>query len=157
MHLKNKKLIENLAKLADLCHKHSHNGKTIVMTNGCFDVLHSGHTYILEEAKKLGITTYKLVQTWPIDKKSFLEWAEGLELIVVVEEKRKLIEGQVKEALFDELKGRRVFGATKGDAAKSLFHSKGALDASYIAEQLGKIWQSRIDERRKIKLVPANE
>ena len=25
------------------------------------------------------------------------------------------------------------------------------------AEQLGKIWQSRIDERRKIKLVPANE
>ena len=24
-------------------------------------------------------------------------------------------------------------------------------------EQLGKIWQSRIDERRKIKLVPANE
>ena len=54
MHLKNKKLIENLAKLADLCHKHSHNGKTIVMTNGCFDVLHSGHTYILEEAKKLG-------------------------------------------------------------------------------------------------------
>ncbi len=93
-----------------------------------------------EEAKKLGITTYKLVQTWPIDKKSFLEWAEGLELIVVVEEKRKLIEGQVKEALFDELKGRRVFGATKGDAAKSLFHSKGALDASYIAEQLGKIF-----------------
>ena len=25
------------------------------------------------------------------------------------------------------------------------------------AEQLGKIWQSRIDERRKIKLVPANQ
>ena len=25
------------------------------------------------------------------------------------------------------------------------------------SEQLGKIWQSRIDERRKIKLVPANE
>ena len=24
------------------------------MTNGCFDILHSGHTYILEESKKLG-------------------------------------------------------------------------------------------------------
>ena len=28
--------------------------KKIVMTNGCFDILHAGHTYILEESKKLG-------------------------------------------------------------------------------------------------------
>ena len=93
-----------------------------------------------ETAKQLGITTYKLAQTWPLDKKSFLEWAEDLELIVVVEEKRKLIEGQVKEALFDDLKGRRVFGATKGNTQKPLFHSKSALDASYIAEQIGRIF-----------------
>lgn len=28
--------------------------KTIVFTNGCFDLLHEGHLYLLEEAKKLG-------------------------------------------------------------------------------------------------------
>jgi D-beta-D-heptose 7-phosphate kinase/D-beta-D-heptose 1-phosphate adenosyltransferase len=28
--------------------------KTIVFTNGCFDILHKGHTYYLKEAKKLG-------------------------------------------------------------------------------------------------------
>ncbi|UCD72002.1 MAG: D-glycero-beta-D-manno-heptose 1-phosphate adenylyltransferase [Syntrophobacterales bacterium] len=29
-------------------------GKKIVFTNGCFDILHIGHTRCLEEAKKLG-------------------------------------------------------------------------------------------------------
>lgn len=28
--------------------------KTIVFTNGCFDLLHQGHLYLLNEAKKLG-------------------------------------------------------------------------------------------------------
>ncbi len=93
-----------------------------------------------EEAKKLGITTYKVVQTWPLDKTSLIEWAEGIDLIVVVEEKRKLIEGQIKDALFDDLRGRRVYGATKGDATKLLFHSKGALDTHHIAEALGQIF-----------------
>ncbi|OGO97414.1 MAG: bifunctional heptose 7-phosphate kinase/heptose 1-phosphate adenyltransferase [Coxiella sp. RIFCSPHIGHO2_12_FULL_44_14] len=30
------------------------HGETIVMTNGCFDVLHAGHVHYLEEAKALG-------------------------------------------------------------------------------------------------------
>lgn len=32
---------------------HAH-GETVVMTNGCFDILHPGHIAYLEEAKKLG-------------------------------------------------------------------------------------------------------
>ena len=31
-----------------------HGGKKIVFTNGCFDLLHSGHIFLLNEAKKLG-------------------------------------------------------------------------------------------------------
>jgi len=31
-----------------------HNGKTIVFTNGCFDILHIGHLRYLQEAKALG-------------------------------------------------------------------------------------------------------
>ncbi|MCB1346766.1 MAG: indolepyruvate ferredoxin oxidoreductase family protein, partial [Rhodobacteraceae bacterium] len=42
------------------------------------------------EAGRLGITTYKVGQPWPLDMQGFHEWAEGLSLIVVVEEKRKL-------------------------------------------------------------------
>ncbi len=29
-------------------------GQTCVMTNGCFDLLHTGHLYFLQEARKLG-------------------------------------------------------------------------------------------------------
>jgi rfaE bifunctional protein nucleotidyltransferase chain/domain len=30
------------------------NGQTLVMTNGCFDLLHPGHIYFLQNARKLG-------------------------------------------------------------------------------------------------------
>ena len=30
------------------------NGKTLVLTNGCFDLLHAGHVYSLSQASKLG-------------------------------------------------------------------------------------------------------
>lgn len=96
------------------------------------------------EAGRLGITTYKVGQTFPLDMKGFHDWAEGLDLIVVVEEKRKLIEVQIKEAIFDDRRGRRVYGWHKGGGAGSmhgeeLFPTRGALDPIMIAEKLGGI------------------
>ena len=96
-----------------------------------------------EEAERLGITTYKVAQTFPLDMSSFHEWAEGLELIVVVEEKRKLIEVQIKEAIFDDRRGRRVYGWYKGGAGRlhreELFPTRMALDPVLIAEKIGEI------------------
>ncbi|MDF1801634.1 indolepyruvate ferredoxin oxidoreductase family protein [Thalassovita sp.] len=102
------------------------------------------------EAERLGITTYKVGQTFPLDMRGFHAWAEGLDLIIVVEEKRKLIEVQVKEAIFDDRRGRRVWGWHKGGGAGSmhgpeLFQTKFALDPIMIAERLGEIL---IDEGR---------
>jgi indolepyruvate ferredoxin oxidoreductase len=95
------------------------------------------------EAERLGITLYKIGQTFPLDMKGFHDWAEGLDLIVVVEEKRKLIEVQIKEALFDDRRGRRVYGWYKGGAGamhrEELFPTRGALDPIMIAEKLGAI------------------
>ncbi len=95
------------------------------------------------EAERLGITTYKVGQTFPLDMTGFHEWAEGLDLIVIVEEKRKLIEVQVKEAIFDDRRGRRVYGWYKGGAGtlhrEELFPTRGALDPIMIAEKLGEI------------------
>lgn len=42
---------QNLEELADQLRK---TGKTLVTTNGCFDILHVGHTRILQQAKALG-------------------------------------------------------------------------------------------------------
>ncbi len=102
------------------------------------------------EAERLGITTYKIGQTFPLDMTGFQDWAEGLDLIVIVEEKRKLIEVQVKEAIFDNRRGRRVYGWYKGGAGtldrEELFPTRGALDPIMIAEKLGGIL---IEEGRK--------
>lgn len=94
------------------------------------------------EAERLGITTYKIGQTFPLDMQGFHEWADGLDLIVVVEEKRKLIEIQIKEALFNDTH-RRVYGWHKSGAGmehgEELFPTRGALDPILIAEKIGGI------------------
>jgi indolepyruvate ferredoxin oxidoreductase len=94
------------------------------------------------EAERLGVTTYKVGQTWPLDMRGFHDWADGLELIVVIEEKRKLIEVQIKEALFDDNRFR-VYGWYKGGAGslhhEELFPTRGALDPIWIAQKLGDI------------------
>lgn len=96
-----------------------------------------------EESERLGVTTYKVGQTWPLDTKSFNDWADGLDLIVVIEEKRKLIEVQIKEAIFDNRQGRRVYGGTR--EGKEFFSAKWALDPVEIATKLGQVL---IDEGR---------
>ena len=98
------------------------------------------------EAERLGITAYKVGQVWPLDMASFHEFAEGLDLIVVVEEKRKLIEVQVKVALFDDRNGRRVYGWHKGDEHSEgrrevVFPTKADLNPLWIAEKIGGILQ----------------
>ncbi len=42
---------EEISKIADDLRK---QGKKIVTTNGCFDILHTGHVQVLQEAKNLG-------------------------------------------------------------------------------------------------------
>ena len=51
-------------------------------------------------AKKLGLRVLKLGLTYPIASETITDFAKGLKQIVVVEEKRGLIETQVKEILF---------------------------------------------------------
>ncbi|MGR3662934.1 MAG: indolepyruvate ferredoxin oxidoreductase family protein [Paracoccaceae bacterium] len=109
------------------------------------DLIHSLALLGIDEdqADHLGITTYKVGQVWPLDRKGFMEWADGLDLIVVVEEKRKLIEVQIKEVLFDAGKQCRVYGGMKNGV--ELFPTKFALNPVDIAKCLGQIF---IDEGR---------
>jgi len=48
------KRIFNHTELLPLVEQHRTLGKRIVFTNGCFDILHSGHVTCLEQAKALG-------------------------------------------------------------------------------------------------------
>ncbi len=47
-------MLISLDTLSKLVLEQKLNSKRIVFTNGCFDIIHSGHIYYLTEAKKLG-------------------------------------------------------------------------------------------------------
>lgn len=48
-----KKKIHTLESLSEFCEQHRKKN-TLVFTNGCFDILHTGHVTYLAEAKALG-------------------------------------------------------------------------------------------------------
>ncbi len=109
------------------------------------DLVHALSLLGIDEAGSvaLGITTYKVGQVWPLDMAGFHDWADGLDLVVVVEEKRKLIEVQVKEALFDDTR-TRVYGWHKGDEhsqgrREEVFPTRYALNPIWIADKIGGI------------------
>jgi D-beta-D-heptose 7-phosphate kinase/D-beta-D-heptose 1-phosphate adenosyltransferase len=54
MQLKNPKIISDITKLKSLVSSLRQENKSIVFTNGCFDIIHPGHIYILEQAKSKG-------------------------------------------------------------------------------------------------------
>lgn len=54
-----------------------------------------------EHAAEIGIRLFKITMPWPLEKESARHFAEGLEEILVVEEKRAVIENQLKEQLYN--------------------------------------------------------
>lgn len=52
-------------------------------------------------AAEIGLRVYKVGMTWPLDGEGVRHFAEGLEEILVVEEKRQVIEYQLKEQLYN--------------------------------------------------------
>lgn len=59
------------------------------------------------EAADLGLTVYKVAMSWPLEPTGIKAFAEGLEEILVIEEKRPLIEGQMKDILYNIPEGKR--------------------------------------------------
>ncbi len=87
-------------------------------------------------ASKLGLRVMKLGLTYPIATDSITDFAKGLKQIVVVEEKRGLIENQVKEILYGTRGAPSVVGK-KDEEGNWLFPSNGALSSNQIANAIG--------------------
>ncbi len=52
-------------------------------------------------ADELGIRLYKVRMTWPLEPEGVRQFAEGLEEVLVIEERREVIEHQIKQQLFN--------------------------------------------------------
>src|SRR3981189_1272908 len=84
----------------------------------------------------LGLRLFKIACPWPISRRDLQEFARGLELIIVVEEKRSLIEVQVREELYGTANQPVCIGK-KDENGNWLFPVKGALDPNEVAICIG--------------------
>ncbi|MGB0468824.1 MAG: indolepyruvate ferredoxin oxidoreductase family protein [Pontibacterium sp.] len=88
-------------------------------------------------AASLGIRLYKVAMPWPLEPEGICEFALGLDEVLVVEEKRGLIEDQLKEQLFswqDDQRPRVV--GKKDDQHAELVTSLGELTPAMIARAI---------------------
>jgi indolepyruvate ferredoxin oxidoreductase len=89
------------------------------------------------EASRLGLRVYKVAMTWPLEPTGLQQFAQGLDKIIVVEEKRGLIEGQIKEVLYNAESAPQVVGK-RDELGKELFQSNAALNPNEIAIAIGR-------------------
>ena len=92
----------------------------------------------LDEIKcnDLGLRLFKVACVWPIGRQELADFAQGLDLIIVVEEKRSLLEVQVREELYGTANQPVCIGK-KDEQGNWLFPVKGALDPNDIAICIG--------------------
>jgi indolepyruvate ferredoxin oxidoreductase len=104
--------------------------------------------------QRLGIRVHKVGVVWPLESHSTREFAMGLQEILVVEEKRQLIEYQIKEALynwrddvrpkvlgkFDEEEGETTGGewSVSNPHSRTLLRANADLTPALIAKALAK-------------------
>ncbi|MHA1164413.1 MAG: indolepyruvate ferredoxin oxidoreductase family protein [Alphaproteobacteria bacterium] len=115
-------------------------GKSYLDTEEALDILGIGKL----QAAALGVRLYKLGVTWPLEPQGAARFAEGLDLVIVVEEKRSLIETQLKELLYGQPKAPVIIGK-KDEKGAQLFPSHAALEPLQIARAIGE----RLLERTK--------
>ena len=106
-------------------------------------------------AAELGIRVYKVAMSWPLEREGMRQFAEGLEEILVVEEKRAVIENQLKEQLYNWREDVRPRVVGKFDENRNwILPSPGeltpAMIARVIAQRIARFHTSpRIEERLK--------
>jgi indolepyruvate ferredoxin oxidoreductase len=84
-----------------------------------------------------GIRLLRIGMLYPLDQEIVRTFAEGLEEIIVVEEKRGFLESQVKEALCGAVQSRLTVVGKLDEQGQPLFPVQGGMDADIVAECLG--------------------
>ncbi|MGD9958308.1 indolepyruvate ferredoxin oxidoreductase family protein [Nocardioides sp.] len=83
-----------------------------------------------------GVRLKRMGALWPVAREEWVEFADGLTHIVVVEEKRPLIERLIKEALYGRPGAPVVLGKSNAEG-EPLLPESGALSPDLIASVMG--------------------
>ena len=100
-----------------------------------------------ERAAEIGICVFKVGMSWPLEPHDIREFAEGLEEVLVVEEKRGIVESQIKEQLYNWKGAQRPLIIGKFDEygewmLPSTADLTPARVARVIARRLGRFYSS---------------
>jgi indolepyruvate ferredoxin oxidoreductase len=140
------------------------NHNIIEGPNDRFGIIASGKAYNdtrqaladlgLDDAtcRQLGIRLHKVNVVWPLEQSAAREFAQGLQEILVVEEKREIIESQLKEMLynwrtdvrpnvlgkFDPVVGMQADDSSRNPAENWLLRAKADLTPALIAKAIAK-------------------
>ncbi|MGQ0683140.1 indolepyruvate ferredoxin oxidoreductase family protein [Bradyrhizobium sp.] len=89
-------------------------------------------------ANALGLAVYKIGMVWPLEGKRIREAVEGVEEVVVVEERRAVIEPQLKEIAYNWPADRRpVIVGKRDETMRMLLPEEGELSPETVALAIG--------------------
>jgi indolepyruvate ferredoxin oxidoreductase len=98
-----------------------------------------------QRAAALGISVYKVAMSWPLEPEAARSFVRGLEEILVVEEKRPIIEEQLAALLYNEAERPRILGK-RDERGEPLLSSIGELVPDDLVEVIGDWLSRRLDE-----------
>lgn len=144
------------------------NGLNRIVVNSSkprFGIITTGKAYLdvmqaLEDlgidenlSEQIGLRVYKVGMSWPLEPVTTHEFAEGLEEILVVEEKRSIIEDQLTGQLYNyPVEGRpRVYGEfdeNGDDLLSNLGELTPAIVALAMADRIGRFFCSETIDKR---------
>ncbi|MCZ6782540.1 MAG: indolepyruvate ferredoxin oxidoreductase family protein, partial [Proteobacteria bacterium] len=110
-----------------------------------------------ERAAAIGLSVYKVAMTWPLEPQGALAFARGLEDVLVVEEKRAIVEDQLARLLYNEPQATRprLLGKTD-ETGRPLVASEGELAPLDVAEVLRSWLGRRVPDFASIAVPPVS-
>ena len=110
-------------------------------------------------AREIGIRLFKVSMPWPLEPDSVREFATGLEEILVVEEKRQIVEYQLKEQLYNWREDVRPRVIGKFDEKGEWVHPHGnwllTSKADFAVAQIARVIAARINRFHQSERITA--
>ena len=133
------------------------NRQTVATSDAKVGLVAAGKTYYdlrealdrmgLDEAtlQRLGVRVFKPTVVWPLEASSVRAFAEGLDVVVVVEEKRAFIETYLREALYGTANTPMVLGK-RDEEGGFWFPGHGEMDVDTVARKIRPFLAARFGE-----------
>ena len=85
-----------------------------------------------KECKKIGVSLYKVGMVWPLEDQKILDFVEGHKEVLVIEEKRAIVEDQLTKYLYNKKNRPNIVGKND-ENGDYLVPSEGELSPSLVA------------------------